>query len=115
MIRRPPRSTLFPYTTLFRSPSVLARPALVIVLLATALGMSTSSQEARAPVTIPTDTLRAHVQVLAGEIGERNTFRPQALRRAAAYIEQAWRDQGVRRDAAGGRHGPGHVGELGNY
>jgi len=38
--------------------------------------------------------LRAHVQVLAGEIGERNTFRPQALRRAAAYIEQAWRDQG---------------------
>src|SRR5260370_1675692 len=25
MIRRPPRSTLFPYTTLFRSPSVLPR------------------------------------------------------------------------------------------
>src|SRR2546430_8736069 len=24
MIRRPPRSTLFPYTTLFRSPAVLA-------------------------------------------------------------------------------------------
>src|SRR5258708_23796650 len=24
MIRRPPRSTLFPYTTLFRSPSVLS-------------------------------------------------------------------------------------------
>src|SRR5256885_8185421 len=27
MIRRPPRSTLFPYTTLFRSGLVLARPA----------------------------------------------------------------------------------------
>src|SRR2546426_4055794 len=27
MIRRPPRSTLFPYTTLFRSPSGCARPA----------------------------------------------------------------------------------------
>src|SRR3712207_7137024 len=26
MIRRPPRSTLFPYTTLFRSQSNLARP-----------------------------------------------------------------------------------------
>src|SRR3712207_8191935 len=26
MIRRPPRSTLFPYTTLFRSPSSSARP-----------------------------------------------------------------------------------------
>src|SRR2546430_12536361 len=25
MIRRPPRSTLFPYTTLFRSPQVLAQ------------------------------------------------------------------------------------------
>src|SRR2546430_7118630 len=27
MIRRPPRSTLFPYTTLFRSPSLPASPA----------------------------------------------------------------------------------------
>src|SRR5258708_8095529 len=26
MIRRPPRSTLFPYTTLFRSPSTTAPP-----------------------------------------------------------------------------------------
>src|SRR3712207_7531425 len=26
MIRRPPRSTLFPYTTLFRSPSTRSRP-----------------------------------------------------------------------------------------
>src|SRR2546422_8637252 len=28
MIRRPPRSTLFPYTTLFRSPSRAAKTAL---------------------------------------------------------------------------------------
>src|SRR5260221_8149446 len=27
MIRRPPRSTLFPYTTLFRSAQVMRRPA----------------------------------------------------------------------------------------
>src|SRR2546422_8398051 len=27
MIRRPPRSTLFPYTTLFRSPRTLGLPA----------------------------------------------------------------------------------------
>src|SRR5437870_7296170 len=27
MIRRPPRSTLFPYTTLFRSPSSLRKPS----------------------------------------------------------------------------------------
>src|SRR5256885_11808655 len=30
MIRRPPRSTLFPYTTLFRSHDVLPRPDHVI-------------------------------------------------------------------------------------
>src|SRR5215216_7231008 len=31
MIRRPPRSTLFPYTTLFRSPGQVARSVLVEV------------------------------------------------------------------------------------
>src|SRR3712207_7885521 len=30
MIRRPPRSTLFPYTTLFRSPALEDRPLSVI-------------------------------------------------------------------------------------
>src|SRR5256885_8081678 len=35
MIRRPPRSTLFPYTTLFRSPAnIAARLELVDLLLA---------------------------------------------------------------------------------
>src|SRR3989442_5530900 len=34
MIRRPPRSTLFPYTTLFRSTmTLLARAGLLLVLL----------------------------------------------------------------------------------
>src|SRR2546427_3617428 len=42
MIRRPPRSTLFPYTTLFRSPNaarrtMLARTALTAPLIALAL------------------------------------------------------------------------------
>src|SRR3712207_8904913 len=30
MIRRPPRSTLFPYTTLFRSGGVVLRPILLV-------------------------------------------------------------------------------------
>src|SRR5947207_11514311 len=30
MIRRPPRSTLFPYTTLFRSEPFVARPSMVV-------------------------------------------------------------------------------------
>src|SRR5256885_7018715 len=40
MIRRPPRSTLFPYTTLFRSPSKQPGKS---DLLASRLGMSHSS------------------------------------------------------------------------
>src|SRR3712207_8397213 len=31
MIRRPPRSTLFPYTTLFRSASSLDTPSLIVL------------------------------------------------------------------------------------
>jgi Zn-dependent M28 family amino/carboxypeptidase len=38
--------------------------------------------------------LRGHVQRLAGDIGERHVFRPQALQAAAAYIETAWKEQG---------------------
>src|SRR3712207_6852774 len=33
MIRRPPRSTLFPYTTLFRSPAAKAQAAAEVILL----------------------------------------------------------------------------------
>src|SRR3712207_8656865 len=36
MIRRPPRSTLFPYTTLFRSVGFGERPALINIDLANA-------------------------------------------------------------------------------
>lgn len=40
------------------------------------------------------DRLRAHVETLAGEIGERNMWHPQALQQAADYIENVWRHQG---------------------
>jgi hypothetical protein len=38
--------------------------------------------------------IKAHVHELAGAIGERNVFRPQALGAAADYIEATWRAQG---------------------
>ena len=38
--------------------------------------------------------LQAHVQRLAGEIGERNIWRPAALADAATYIESQWSEQG---------------------
>lgn len=38
--------------------------------------------------------LRAHVQALAGEIGERNVWRPRALRAAEDYLRRQWQAQG---------------------
>ena len=38
--------------------------------------------------------LRAHVEALAGTIGERHLLRPHALAAAADYIDAAWRAQG---------------------
>src|SRR4051794_13669905 len=40
--------------------------------------------------------LRAHVVMLAGQIGERHVFRPHALAAAADYIAGMWRAQGYR-------------------
>lgn len=54
----------------------------------------------RPPVEDPNDIatiekdVRAHVQKLAGDIGERNVGRRDAYTRAADYIRDAWRDQG---------------------
>src|SRR2546430_10465743 len=44
MIRRPPRSTLFPYTTLFRSGSPWLWPDWVRVMQAIVLGMTGSGK-----------------------------------------------------------------------
>jgi Zn-dependent M28 family amino/carboxypeptidase len=41
-----------------------------------------------------THRIRTHIEQLAGVIGERNVFVPEALQRAAAYIEDEWRTQG---------------------
>jgi len=49
------------------------------------------SHAAAAPLA---DALRRHVHALAGAIGERNVFRPEALAAAEDYIAGAWRDQG---------------------
>jgi Peptidase family M28 len=43
---------------------------------------------------ISTKRLEGHVAKLAGEIGERNVFKPRALHTAADYISAAWREQG---------------------
>src|SRR2546429_4414863 len=40
------------------------------------------------------DRLTQHVRILAGEIGERQLWRPAALERVAQYIEVTWQAQG---------------------
>jgi Zn-dependent M28 family amino/carboxypeptidase len=43
---------------------------------------------------VQAERLEAHVRKLAGEIGERNIFRPHALHAAADYISEEWGRQG---------------------
>ncbi|MFQ5772958.1 MAG: M28 family metallopeptidase [Kiloniellaceae bacterium] len=45
-------------------------------------------------LAVDAEALRGHVERLAGDIGERNVFRPRALAEAADYIEATWRSQG---------------------
>jgi Zn-dependent M28 family amino/carboxypeptidase len=48
--------------------------------------------QARAMITVK--NLKRHVQILAGDIGERNPFKPEALHHAEEYIAQVWHAQG---------------------
>src|ERR1043165_3441987 len=61
MIRRPPRSTLFPYTTLFRSPSAavpprrrLLRAGVLTTVSALLVGAWVTISDAAGPLTVKT-------------------------------------------------------------
>src|SRR3712207_8193471 len=54
MIRRPPRSTLFPYTTLFRSPIQNEPPMIKSTAPRTLAGISSSTAEWMAEYSPPT-------------------------------------------------------------
>jgi hypothetical protein len=61
---------------------------------------SASSRDFRAPGPVSaegetSDRLRRHVEVLGREIGERNVFRPGALRAAEDYISACFADAGL--------------------
>jgi peptidase M28-like protein len=51
-------------------------------------------QPLRADEMILRDRLQQHVHMLAGDIGERQIWRPAALARATQYIEATWQAQG---------------------
>src|SRR3712207_8734818 len=68
MIRRPPRSTLFPYTTLFRSTMRSSRAATVIALVAAAspLGAQTATQTVTQSGDVAAEIIHACYTPLTG-------------------------------------------------
>lgn len=52
--------------------------------------------EQETTANIVAERLHSHVQVLGGDIGERNVFNSQALRASADYIAQVWESQGYK-------------------
>src|SRR2546422_6570889 len=97
MIRRPPRSTLFPYTTLFRSPVWLQKPEsdanferLTRILL---------ENESIVTSAFGSHNVRsiAHAQALAEELGiDRSHFEFQLLYGMAGPIKRALVEMGYR-------------------
>src|SRR3989441_3995225 len=75
MIRRPPRSTLFPYTTLFRS-----RTAAILFVCALVIGVS-----APARAGSPTDQLREYSEQVI-KVLEDPVLKPQDRRAAVRKI-----------------------------
>src|SRR5258706_11874977 len=62
MIRRPPRSTLFPYTTLFRS--LLAFGALAVLVIFAVLALISGGSSAPAPLPNPNGRSEEHTSEL---------------------------------------------------
>src|SRR5256885_14185435 len=73
MIRRPPRSTLFPYTTLFRSPQRLDRGAGIVISLATVVPA----------VLLP--------ERLLDRLGVWHDLRARPIQLAVTHLRAAWR------------------------
>src|SRR3712207_8835293 len=60
MIRRPPRSTLFPYTTLFRSAADLAHVDRVLILVDRGAHLAKRAAQLRLPLPLNRDLRERH-------------------------------------------------------
>src|SRR5258706_11352527 len=78
MIRRPPRSTLFPYTTLFRSQIGVARAEYFPRIALTGL-LGLDSRELSALLTAPARTAKPRVRGCRGPRSEEHTSELQSL------------------------------------
>jgi acetylornithine deacetylase/succinyl-diaminopimelate desuccinylase-like protein len=77
-----------------RHPRLQLLAAPLVLVLACQPSIDQTQEVASVTVEASRDRLAAHVETLAGEIGERNVFLPEALQTAADYIESEWREQG---------------------
>src|SRR2546422_4654018 len=100
MIRRPPRSTLFPYTTLFRSLTRIMFPYLLCIgLAALAMGVLNSVRSFAAPAFSPvrseehTSELQSRLHLVCRLLLEKKKHRRYASPTAHRYPECARRGQ----------------------
>src|SRR2546426_8387683 len=77
MIRRPPRSTLFPYTTLFRSVTVAVRAL-------AAVGVNVRLRRQLAPAT----TVAPFVQVVPAAMAKSPGFKPARAMRSEEHTSE---------------------------
>src|SRR5260221_10966024 len=89
MIRRPPRSTLFPYTTLFRSPVPWH-----IVLLVQSLHSAEEALHKRSEEH--TSELQSHSDLVCRLLLEKKKHQPQPRRRRLRLVRQRRRPPGER-------------------
>src|SRR2546430_3454698 len=93
MIRRPPRSTLFPYTTLFRSLA-----ALNLVFCQARLGHRTLMGDGDESIEYGIKTLDA-IQTGGGEIGRPHVSTPVTVKNrmtSSAFKKNNWRIKVIR-------------------
>src|SRR5260370_29934820 len=90
MIRRPPRSTLFPYTTLFRSKSAGPRgPAVwMLVLSTTGIPVAWVMGGARSRSEEHTSELQSHLNLVCRLLLEKKKYRTQHRRQHKAATNQ---------------------------
>src|SRR3712207_7206650 len=87
MIRRPPRSTLFPYTTLFRSiPSLLAQARELLIAVPASLAIGSRWQD-----TTVVGTCRGEIPVTMRAVREYLVEGPDSLASAPAIDRKSTR------------------------
>src|SRR5687768_18286499 len=85
MMRRPPRSTLFPYTTLFRSARVLDERARDVEELLDRAATGGGDRVERVARVMSAEDVEDAVRVSEGRVGDRKSTRPNSSHGYISY------------------------------